>query len=264
MPLKTSVIIVSYNSEDFIEKCLNSLLKNISDNCEVIVIDNNSTDQTVNKLKKFLPKITLIESNENLGFSKGNNLASKKAKGEYLFFLNPDTEMLEPVLNKLIDFSNSKEDIGIVAPKLVMPNGKSQESVRKLPTLWGAIKEYIFNIKHTFSQYAPKEEYPTQVETVYGAAFLIKRDLFNQIGGFDEKYFLYYEDIDLCNKIQKLGKKIYYYPKAAIKHLVGATYSEVDRFKLNYESLTKYHGRFTAFLLQIIFQLYRVMRHIRS
>lgn len=257
MPHKISVITVSYNSENFIEKYINSVLANLQ-NGELIILDNASIDKTVEKLERFLPKIKIIKSAENLGFSKGNNKAVKEASGEYLFFLNPDTEINEPIFDQLINFYENTPNAGIVGPKLIMSNGQTQPSVRKLPSVLGAFKEYILRSKNAYSEYVPTGDKPIKVEMVYGAAMLIKKDLFDQVGGFDEKFFLYYEDADLCRRVRKLGKKIYYYPKVSIKHLVGGSKSDQNRQKLNYKSSVIYHGLIGSFFLQIIFRLRRL------
>lgn len=256
---KVSVIIVSYNSENFIEKCVTSVLKNINFG-ELIILDNSSTDKTVEVLEKFSGKIKLIKSSENLGFSKGNNRGAKEASGEYLFFLNPDTELEKPI-EELVDFYEKTPNAGIIAPKLIMENGKIQASVRKLPSVLGAFKEYILGVRNAYSEYVPSTESPIEVEMVYGAAMLIKKDLYEKLNGYDEKYFLYYEDVDFCKRTRDLGKKIYYYPKLSIKHLVGATISGQNRYKLNYQSSVSYHGLVGAFILQIIFLIPRLRRH---
>lgn len=257
---KLSVIIVSYNSEDFIEKCILSVLRNIPKDGEVVVIDNASNDKTFEKLKQYGSKIILIESSENLGFAKANNKAVKEASGKYLFFLNPDTEVEKP-LDELVNFYENTPNAGIVGPKLVLENGAIQPSARKLPTIMGVVKEYILGVKNAYSEYIPERDKPTEVEMVYGAAMLIKHELFEKLGGFDEKYFLYYEDADLCRRVQVLGKKIYYYPRIFVKHLVGATVSDRDKYKLNYESSVKYHGIIGAFVLELIFLIPRLRRH---
>lgn len=259
---KVSVIIISYNSEDFIEKCVSSLLKNLPRESEIIILDNASTDKTITILEKFLPQIRLIKSTENLGFAKGNNKAVKEANGEYLFFLNPDTQVKSGVINQLINFYEQTPNVGIVAPKLVMRNGQTQPSVKKLPTIWGAVKEFIFGIKNAYSEYVPEAKSPMEIEYVYGAAMLIEKNLFDKLSGFDEKYFLYYEDADLCKKVRDLGKKIYYYPGAFVMHLVGATKSKRDRYELSYESFVKYHGILAALVLQMIFLIPRLRRRL--
>lgn len=258
MQVRISVIIVSYNSEDFIEKCVSSILRNLPKDGEVIVLDNASVDKTVDQLRKFAPKIKLIKSSENLGFSKGNNKAAKEAKGEYLFFLNPDTEVNKSIFDELVNFYESTPNAGIIGPKLIMADGKIQPSVKKLPTILGAIEEYIFSIKNAYNQYVPDGKGSVEVEMIYGAAILIRRDLFEELKGFNEKFFLYYEDADLCKRIRELGKKIYYYPKVSLKHLVGATKSE-NKYQENLESSKKYHGMFKFLVLQLIFRLHRFL-----
>lgn len=259
---KLSVVIVSFNSEDFINRCLSSLLKYLPANSEVIVLDNASKDETLNILSEFKSKIKIIKSDKNLGFAKGNNLAVQDTNGEYLFFLNPDTEIKKDFFQSMLAFLESNSQIGIVGPKLIMPNGEIQPSVKNLPTLLGAINEFILGVKNAYSQYVPIGDELQEVETVYGAAMLIKREIFLKAGGFDEKFFLYYEDIDLCRRIKNMGKKIIYYPKAEVLHLVGATKSSQNRYKLNFESAKKYHGFITAFLLQCIFQIPRLRRRL--
>lgn len=255
-----SVIVVTYNSQDFIEDCLSSVVKFLPD-AEVIVVDNNSNDTTVKKIAKFLPAVKFIKSQKNLGFGAGNNLASKEAKGGFLLILNPDTKFIEPI-DQLISFYNQTPEVGIVGPKLLMPNGQVQPSVRKLPTIWAAFKEFILGIKNAYSQYVPEGGNPVEVECLYGATVLIKKDLFESLGGFDEKYFLYYEDIDLCGRIRNLGKKIYYYPKVKVKHLVGASIASQDKYILNLQSAKIYHGILTFFLLQLIFKMGKLLRRI--
>ena len=253
---KLSIITVSYNSEDFIENFIKSVLKFKPVNSELIILDNNSSDKTIDVLKKYDGKLKLVRSLENLGFSKGNNKAVKESTGECLLFLNPDTELLEPI-DELIKFYENTTNVGVVAPKLVMEDGKIQESVKNLPRISNAFAEYILRKKHSYSQYVPDTKYPVEVESVYGAAMLISRDIFEKLEGFDEKFFLYYEDVDLCKRIRESGKKIYYYPGVSIKHLVGAAKTEKDRYLLNLEAAQIYHGWIQAQILQLIFKLSR-------
>lgn len=258
--IRVSIISVTYNNEDLIENFISSVLKNISKNDGLIIVDNHSSDKTVEKISKF-KNVTLVLSDKNLGFSKGNNLGVKAASGQYLFFLNPDTQMNNPILDQLIDFYEDV-DAGIVGPKLIKADGQIQASVRKLPTWWGAFKEYILNIKESYSEYVPSSSSPMEVETVYGAAMLIRKDLFDKIGGFDEKFFLYYEDIDLCNRVRELGKKIYYFPQVSIKHLVGGSKSNIERSEVMRQSQYLYHGLLVGILLDLIFQFQRLRRKL--
>src|SRR3989344_4116278 len=255
---EVSVIIVAYNSENFIERCIRSVLK-YEPNCELIVFDNNSSDKTIDRVKLLESRVKIIESDVNLGFARANNNAVKMATGNFLFFLNPDTELTMPVVNKLIEFYEITPNVGLIAPKLEMVNGKIQTSVRKLPTVFGAFKEFILGMKGEYSEYVPGMEDPTEVEMVYGAAILIKKDLFEKLGGFDGRYFLYYEDIDLCRRVRQLGKKVYFHPKVTIKHLLGGTGSEVNKYELNLKSARIYHGLIGSILLQSIFLIRKIL-----
>ncbi len=219
-----TIITVTYNNESSIKKYLESLTRNLPENSEVILIDNASIDKTVSIINEFYDKrIKLFIQSENLGFAKASNLAAKSAQGEYLLFLNSDMEVLDGAIKKLLEVKLNDPIIGLVVPKLILPNGQVQKSVKLLPTLKGALAEYIGNMKNSYQEYAPPDDKLCQVECAYGAAMLIEKSFFNKLGGFDERYFLYYEDIDLCRRIKKLQKKIIYTPNAVLKHLVGGS-----------------------------------------
>lgn len=231
MEEKVSVIIVTFNSRETIKKCLESVFK-YAPKAEVLVVDNNSQDKTVEEIKKFGKKVILIESLENLGFAKACNLAASKATGNYLFFLNPDTEILNNALDKLVEFADNHPEAALIAPQLIKKNGEIQPSVKKLPTILGVILEYYFRQTGTYHEFIPNGNEPVEVEAVYGAAMLIKKEIFQKIKGFDERYFIYYEDLDLCKKIKKLGLKVVYYPNARVVHEVGASVKGLSNKKL--------------------------------
>lgn len=257
-----SVITVTYNNEGNICGYLKSLKKSLSIKTEVVIVDNASNDNTVNLLEKE-KGIILIKSKENLGFSKACNLAAKRSKGKYLFFLNPDTKITKFVIEKLINFSEQTDDAGIVAPKLIQFNGLVQASVRKFPSLKGAVKEYYFGIRNSFDAYVPSGMEAISVDAVVGAAMLIKKEIFEKVGGFEEYYFMYYEDIDLCKRIKELNLKVYYLPDVAIYHTVGGSQS-VMKSKWLKESARIYHGLFGEMLLYAILRLRHILELIRN
>lgn len=250
---KLSIITVTYNSGDAISTYLENIRRFSPPDSEIILLDNNSTDQTIEIIKKF-PNVKLIEKKENLGFSKGNNLAAHQATGKYILFLNPDCKLLGDCIKEAIKFLDDHAEAGIVAPKLIEKNGQVQPSVRKLPTILGAIKEYYLNIKNSYEAYAPTTYSPIEVESVVGAAIIIKRELFLLIGGFNEQYFMYYEDLDLCRKVRKQGLKVYYFPECCIEHQVGGSISE-RKVKWLQDSARAYHGRFFYMVLSLILRL---------
>lgn len=214
-----SIIILTYNSAGSIKECLDAIFKKIPPNSEVIVVDNNSEDETIKLLKEY-PLVKLILNDENRGFASGCNLGAKYAVGEYLLFLNPDTKVKDEAISKMLDLIKGDDSIGLVAPQLTT-DGKVQSSIRKLPTIGGVIKEYLLGKKHAYSEYYVDTKHPVEVEAVYGAAMMLNKQVFEQIKGFNEKYFLYYEDLDLCKKVRSLGLKIIYLPTAQIAHRVG-------------------------------------------
>jgi GT2 family glycosyltransferase len=251
--MKLSVITVTYNNQTGIGEYLTSVFKNLPKDSEVIVLDNASTDKTLEELRKE-KRVKLIESKENLGYAKGNNLAVKEAEGEYLFFLNPDTVVLDGAIEKLLSFAEGLEGWGIISPKLIEGNGRVQLSVRKLPTLWRAIKEYYLGRKGEYGEYAPESAAPVVVESVVGAAILIKDRVFKRAGRFNERYFMYFEDLDLCRKVRRLGLDVIYLPESEIVHRVGGSIHELKgRWIIN--SARVYHGSIKAWLLYIILRL---------
>lgn len=220
--IELSIITVTYNNENTIDDYLESVLKTKEKAYELIIIDNASPDGTVSKIPKH-PQIKLLVNKENLGFSKACNIGAKNARGEYLFFLNPDTKIFKNSIQNLLQYIKENPSVGLVAPKLINRSGHAQPSVKKLPTVLGVFKEYYLNISNSFDEYVPDGSEPVEVECVYGAAFIIRKDIFDKLGGFDEKFFLYYEDLDLCRRLKNLNLKIIYYPKAKIEHEVGTS-----------------------------------------
>ena len=229
-----SVIIVNYNVKELLEQCINSVLtasKNLS--AEIIIVDNNSFDGSVEYIKsKFSsnPAVKIIASPLNLGFAKANNLGAKEAKGDYLLILNPDTIMQEDTLEKCLEFYKQNENTGALTCKLILPNGKLDLACRRsFPTPSVAVYRMLglsklFPKSKTFGKYNLTyldENKTYEVDAIVGAFMLIKKDVYQKIKGFDEEYFMYGEDLDLCYRIKKSGRKIYYYPETSIIHYKG-------------------------------------------
>lgn len=239
--MKLSVIIVNYNVKYFIEQCLisvNKALQNIDS--EVFVVDNNSSDGSIELLKNRFPQIKLIENKENTGFAKANNQAIKLASGEYVLLLNPDTLVEEDTFAKCLDFMDKTADAGGLGVKMV--NGKGEflpESKRGLPLpnvafykIFGFSK--LFPKSKKFSSYhlthLPQDE-TNAVDVLSGAFMLIRKSILDQIGYLDEDYFMYGEDIDLSYRITKAGFKNYYFPETKIIHYKGES---TKKGSLNY------------------------------
>src|SRR3989338_4279932 len=207
MKPELSIITVGYRSENTIAPFLDSIKKNRDGiKKEIIVVDNYPSDKGADKAEKHSLKPTVIRNLENIGFSKAINQGIKISKGDYILIINPDTRIIGSALKNLLDFA------------------------KKIPTILNAIKYYFFNCKNCFNKYNPGEE-TTQVDVVVMAAFLIPKSTIDIVGGLDEAYFLYYEDIEFCRRLHRFGFPIYYLPKAKVQHAHGASGNFVSHLK---------------------------------
>jgi len=217
---KLSIVILSYNTKDLTLSCLKSVFsqyeKELENNeFEIIVVDNSSTDSSVQeiiKLKPGIPNLNLIQSKENLGFGKGCNLGVKSAKGKYLLFLNSDTRVLDKGFLKMINFLEKHPQVGILGGKLRNVDGSLQPSVGK-----------FYNLSNLFLMLLGMDRRKSPGETikvdwVSGAALMMVKDVFEKIKGFDEHFFMYVEDMELCYNSKKSGFLTYFYPDVSITH----------------------------------------------
>ena len=220
--MNLSVVILSYNVRSFLELCLHSVKAATSTiDVEIIVVDNNSSDDSCEMVKQLFPDVILIENKENFGFSKGNNQGVAVAKGEYICILNPDTVVPEDAFLQLLDFSNSKNNLGIVGCKLIDGSGKFlPESKRNIPVVKVALQKIRGNSTNYYANHVQENEV-SKVDILVGAFMFMKRDIYNKLNGFDEDYFMYGEDIDLSYKAVKAGLDNYYYGTTTIIHYKG-------------------------------------------
>ncbi len=206
----------------FLELCLKSVEVAIEGlDAEIIVVDNNSPDDSCDMVKQLFPSVILIENKDNSGFSKGNNIGVTQAKGEYLCILNPDTVVAEDTFIKLIEFANKKDNLGIVGCQLIDGKGKFlPESKRNIPSPKVALKKFLKDDK---AYYANQLEIDSVgiVEILVGAFMFVKKEVYEAVGGFDEDYFMYGEDIDLSYKVLKAGYTNMYFGETSIMHFKG-------------------------------------------
>jgi GT2 family glycosyltransferase len=236
-----SIIIVSFNTEKLTVRCIQSIVKHKpSFAYEIVVVDNGSSDGSVEGIKKLkLANLTLITSQTNLGFSKANNKGIKAAQGEYILLLNSDTEIIDTSLEELVAFAREHQDAGVVAPQLLNKDKTVQASIFRLPTIWRAVSQYIFKNKGILSKYSLS--FTQVVESVVGAAFLITPKALKKVGMLDEKYFMYFEDLDYCKKVNEAGLFVYYFPDTHVIHIHGASGTPGIN-NLLVESSKKYFG----------------------
>ncbi|MBN4085247.1 glycosyltransferase family 2 protein [Flavobacteriaceae bacterium AH-315-B10] len=220
--MKLSIVILNYNVRYFLELCLKSVEAAISSiDAEIIVVDNNSTDESCKMVKQLFQDVILIEIKENFGFSKGNNQGVKIAKGEYICILNPDTVVAEDTFTSIISFSQEKENIGIVGCKLIDGTGQFlPESKRNIPTVKVAANKIFGNSKKYYANYINQDE-TGKVDILVGAFMFIKRNVYRKVNGFDEDYFMYGEDIDLSYRVLNAGFDNYYFADTKIIHYKG-------------------------------------------
>lgn len=224
--MKLSVIIVSYNAFSFLRKCLETIKNNTFKDLEVLVFDNNSTEKGKEDLKKEYPWVQFIFSKENLGFSKGNNAAVKQAKGEYVLILNPDTELPTDFFNRLLLFVEQQPCLGAVGVQMKDEKGIFRpESKRNIPTPQNTFKKLFGflwgqrNSSYYYNQVSPDEN--GEVPILSGACMLMKKSVYQEVGGFDEQYFMYGEDIDLSYTLLRKSYKNYYMGELSILHYKG-------------------------------------------
>jgi len=231
-----SIIIVSWNVRDYLADCIESILEN----CrllqyEIIVVDNASTDGTVDFIKNKYPRLVLIPNDTNKGFGYANNQGISRAKGRYLLFLNPDTIMKPNAVEKMLTFLEQNKDVGAIGPMLLNKDLTIQYSVRTFPTFRGAlyrhtILRYFGLFKNHHEKWRMKDfkcDRLSDVDQLMGAAILTKKDLVLKVGGFDERFFMYYEEVDFCYRIKKAGYRIVFFPDVSIIHLGGKSARQI-------------------------------------
>lgn len=226
-----SVIIVNHNAAGFLARCLASIEVFFADvTHEIYVVDNASTDGSLELIGRQFPRVQIIANDCNVGFTVSNNQGARRAKGRYILFLNPDTEFVTDGLKGLAAFMDERPEVGIVGPKLLNPDGTVQMSCRGFPTFRTA----LFNRSSVLTRLFPGNPFSDayiqsardhnksrKVDWVSGACLLAKKTMLEKIGLFDERFFIYCEDVDLCRRAYLGGWKVYYVPEARVIHYGG-------------------------------------------
>lgn len=261
-----SIIIVNYNVKYFLEHCLCSVRKAIEKiEAEVFVVDNNSTDGSIDYLQPKFPGIKFIVNKENEGFGKANNKGLSLAKGKYILFLNPDTIVAEDSFEKCISFFETNQNAGSLGVKMIDGSGTYlKESKRGFPSAWTAFCKLsgltaLFPQSKIFSKYYLgnlSEKENQVIDVVSGAYFFVRKETLDKTGGFDEQFFMYAEDIDLSYRIQQSGYLNYYFSETPIIHFKGeSTKKDIRYVKLFYKAMNqfvkKHSGKSTLYSLMI-------------
>lgn len=217
-----SIIILSYNTKDLTINCINSIEDQYREELskkqfEIILVDNASSDGSLKALRKSkIEGLRIIESKENLGFAKGCNLGAKNAEGEYLLFLNSDTQIKDQGFLKMIEYLKKNQNAGILGAKLKNTDGTSQSSAGKFYNILNIFFMLLGIERLGLLRESPNEV--KKVDWVSGAALMIKRKFFEKVGGFEKNLFMYWEDIEICYKAKEKGFLTYFYPEITLFH----------------------------------------------
>jgi len=230
-----SILIITYNNFNTITNCLDSIFNQTFNSLEILILDNDSSDGTVNLIKS-IPNVKVFESSVNLGFSAGVNFLASKASGDYLFLLNPDCECQPDTVSRLVAFQGSNQ--GAVSASLQYKDGRIQQSAREFISYDNVIfsrKSILHQFRITDTRQAGylSPEKPSKVPAVSATALLIKAADFKRVDGLDERYFLYLEDIDFCRKLGINRIDVWYNPEIVVTHLLGKS-SENSKVKASY------------------------------
>jgi len=234
------ISIVSYNSLSFLKECLDSILENPTEkDYQIIVVDNASSDGTVEFIGKNYPGIKLIANNKNIGFAAANNQAIKNSDSKYILLINSDCEVYKGSLDSLIGFMDKNTGTGIAGPKIVNSDGTTQLSCRRFPSLLDAAAHNILGDIFPGNPFTKKykladvsRDKPFKVDWVSGSCMIIRRKALEDTGELDEKYFMYIEDVDICYRMWQKGWSVYYCPEAEIMHHAGGSTGRGRREKI--------------------------------
>ena len=247
--MKLSIIIVSHNSSSFIGSCLTSLIHSRLKSTDFFVVDNNSSDDSLALIKHLYPFVKIIENKKNFGFATACNQAIQQTKSDYVLLLNPDVYVQKNTLQLLLNYMDKHPSVGISACKLLYENGNLQYSCRTFGSVLSRILATFSPKSAKVASYLMKDydhKEPKKVDWLIGAFLLINKKVFRDVTLLDERFFLYFEDVDLCKRVAAAGWDVVYYPKAVATH----TYKQASKRFFSKEQF--YH-------LKSMFQYY--MKH---
>ena len=265
--MQISTIIVNYNGLALCCAAIDSLVQHCPES-EIIVVDNGSKDGSIQALAAKYPAIRLIALDANRGFGSANNAGARKANGDLLFFLNNDTQLQENTAHVLSHHFGKDMQVGACGPRLMNADGSFQLSSGLDPSLineWKTRREQQRverrNLRGSYPHSIPDQI--AEVDWVTGAALMVRKDIFERIGGFDEQYFMYFEDVDLCKKIREEGWKVLYDPASAITHLKGSS-GTLLRGKVGLEyrkSQILYYRRYRSLVSSVLLRSYLFVKY---
>lgn len=235
-----SIVIVNWKVRDLLEKCLDSIFRYQGDyKIEVLVVDNDSQDGSPEMIMTDYQDVVMISLPTNIGFAAANNLAIKQASADNIFLLNPDSEITEDFFPKIFQYLAQRQNIEVLGPHIINPDGSTQQSIRRLPDLWSQIMVLLklikifpnnkFLKKYLYTDFDYTKE--QSVDQIMGAAMLIPKEIFDKLGYFDENFFVWFEEVDFCQRVKKAQFNIRYTPDIKIIHQGGKSFSKKGTLK---------------------------------
>jgi N-acetylglucosaminyl-diphospho-decaprenol L-rhamnosyltransferase len=245
--IDVSVVVVTYNALPWLEQCLDSVRGR-----DVVVVDHGSTDGTLELVRERHPDVRIVEQ-ENKGMGGGNNAGMRVARGRYVLLLNSDAWVVGDALDRLVAYADAHPEAAVVGPRLRNLDGTLQRSVRAEPTLWRLATEYLFirklaprtNLLNPLYVGGFDHETAAEADWLYGPALLVRREAVEQVGGFDEDFFMFSEEVDWMTRFRRAGWKVLFYPGAEVVHVGGATHGGrmyVENLRGHLRYLAKHRG----------------------
>ena len=263
MNIDLSIIIVSYNVSGFLQNCLKSIIAAKIDHVfEIIIVDNNSTDESSSLIRREFPAITWLQNVKNLGFAAANNQGINQSKGQFILLLNPDTEVSSGAIEALLQVMLDDPSVGACGSKLVNPDGSLQLSCYPFPTLGNEIirlhhLEKLFPLtQYPMDQWDKSFTYP--VDNIQGASLLLRKSALNEVGLLDESFFVYTEEVDLNYRLKKAGWKNVYVPNSVVVHFGGQSTKQnktemfLELYKTKIQFFRKHYGATKTTLYKIM------------
>jgi hypothetical protein len=258
-----SIILVNYNGYEQTRKALGSIATH-APTCQVILVDNHSDENDVQRLRQEFPVVVFVQAGRNLGFGGANNLGTGKATGQYLLFLNNDTILSSDVPSKLGTLLDERQDVAATGPRLLNTDGSLQMSFGYDPTILSEwkIKKLQRLSKENPAMFSkrmePLLEHGTTVDWLTGAALMVRKTVFEEVNGFDDSFFMYFEDADLCRRIRERGWKVVYDQSCSLVHVGGASTSPAARpMIVEYrKSQLRYYSKHSSLIAQLLVRLY--------
>lgn len=262
-----SIVIVNWNTRELLRACIRSIYATLDPiSFEIIVVDNASDDGSADMTRSEFPEVQVIRNEANLGFAAANNIGLRRATGEFVMLLNPDTDLCPGSVARMLDFMRSHPDAGLAGPKLISSSGKLQKSGRRFPSFF----REVLGITRLFRVVRPWHDAKlswgrlnfdvnVEVDEVAGACMLIRKVALDQVGLLDERFFMYYEDVDLCYRLKNAGWKVYFLGEAPVIHVwaqgalkMGVLAATAMMYRSQYLYFLKHHGLAPALGLRIL------------